>query len=218
MKLLPVGLRKVLKCQAKDLRQRWAMRAWSRLLHKHGISADKPALLHVGCGPINAHGFINIDARPQPHVHIVTRNLFKLWMIPDASADLIYMCHVLEHVGHNDSMSTLREMYRILRPGGVLRISVPDLDLLIAAYQGSGHQIRAIERALMGGQDYRFNFHYAAFNAEHLRNLLLTGGFRTTREWNPLDCEHHDFADWASRPISWNGRDFPVSLNLEGVK
>jgi SAM-dependent methyltransferase len=128
------------------------------------------------------------------------------------------MCHVLEHVGHSQSLSTLREMHRILRPGGVLRISVPDFDLLVEAYQASGRQIPAIERALMGGQDYQFNFHYSAFNAERLRTLLLKGGFRATRPWNPLACTHHDFEDWASRPISWKGQEFPVSLNLEGVK
>lgn len=199
--------------KAKRIEHEWSDRA--KQLPR---STDGKVMLHIGCGDIDAPGFINLDARPQPHVHIVTTNLFRLTMIPDNVVDLIYMSHVLEHVSHRDITSTLREMHRILKRGGVLRISVPDFDHILTIYQSTGHDITSIEQPLMGGQDYAFNFHYTVFNGAHLRKMMMNSGFRETRSWNPNDCENHAFEDWASRKISWANREFEISLNLEAVK
>jgi predicted SAM-dependent methyltransferase len=57
----------------------------------------KPVLINVGCGSKNYPGFINVDAVSAPHVDIVTNNISVL-PFDDNHADLIYMCHVLEHV------------------------------------------------------------------------------------------------------------------------
>jgi predicted SAM-dependent methyltransferase len=177
-----------------------------------------PIRLHIGCGDIDAPGFLNIDARPAPHVHIVTSSLFRLSMVPDGVADMVYMCRVLEHVPLDKVVATLKEMHRVLRPDGILRLSVPDLDLMIDAYQATGRRVGAIERALMGGQNHAYNFHYGVFNAERLRDHLLASGFRQTHRWDARNCEHHDFDDWASREMVWKELRFPISLNIEGVK
>ena len=115
-------------------------------------------------------------------------------------------------------IATVREMHRLLKTGGVLRISVPDFDKIIDIYQATGHDITAIEQPLMGGQDYPFNYHYATFNDAHLRQAMLKGGFRETGTWDPLHCAYHEFDDWASRKILWSGREFEISLNIEATK
>ena len=112
----------------QNLRARRLRVRWQALVHRLPRTPEGEALLHIGCGDINARHFINIDARDKPHVHIVTKDLFKLDLIPSGFADLIYMSHVLEHVGHRSVVSVLKEMRRILKPGGVLRISVPDFE------------------------------------------------------------------------------------------
>ena len=218
-------LKQWLKRIAQSLRDIWARHEakkikhkWSALAKRLPRSTDGKMLLHIGCGEINAPGFINLDAMSQPHVHIVTTNLFRLTMIPDNVADLIYMSHVLEHVSHRDIVATLREMHRILKDGGVLRISVPDFDSIIDIYQATACDIKAIEQPLMGGQGHPFNFHYAVFNDAHLRRTMLESGYRETRTWNPEDCDYHDFDDWASRNISRDSREFAISLNIEAIK
>lgn len=175
-------------------------------------------MLHIGCGDIDAAGYINIDARPQAHVHITATSLFELEMIPSGVADLIYMSHVLEHVGHRQVVSTLREMHRILKKGGVLRISVPDFDSVLDIYMATDKDVSSIEQPLMGGQDYPFNFHYAVFNAKNLTAKLLQSGFNSTRTWQPNEVSDHDFEDWASRSVVLQGQAFPISLNIEAVK
>lgn len=116
-------LRQLLRRIVAEWRSRQVERRWARHLERLPQGADGKILLHIGCGDIDAPGFVNLDARPQPHVHIVTTNLFKLSMIPDGAVDLIYMSHVLEHVSHLDVVSAMREFRRILRPDGVLRVS-----------------------------------------------------------------------------------------------
>ncbi len=192
-------------------------RHWIALVNSVPNRQEK-VLLHIGCGDIDATGYINIDARPQPHIHIVSKSLFRLTEIPDNVADMIYMCHVLEHVSHREIVPTLREMHRILKAGGVLGISVPDFEKVIEIYNASGRDIGSIQGPLMGGQDYAFNYHYTAFNESHLRRSLEKSGFSQSLTWDPFNCEHHDFDDWASRNISWEGREFPISLNIEAVK
>lgn len=172
-------------------------------------------LLHIGCGEIDAPHFINIDARPYPHIHIVTRNLFDLRNIPDSTIALVYMCHVLEHVPHSRVRDVLFEVRRVLKPEGVLRLSVPDFNLLISIYHETGNQIDAVEPPLMGGQDYPENFHYTIFNADKLTKLLQSVGMVNVRMWDPQLCDHHNFFDWANRQHPYKDREFAVSLNME---
>jgi SAM-dependent methyltransferase len=52
----------------------------------------------------------------------------------DGSADAVYHSHVLEHLDREDAPGFLRECWRVLKPGAVLRVVVPDLELLAARY------------------------------------------------------------------------------------
>lgn len=191
---------------------------WRQRLAGLPSTPDGKRLLHIGCGGINSPEFINLDARAMPHVHIVSKNIFDLRMISDSSLDLIYMSHVLEHVPRNSVLQTIKELGRVLKPGGTLRISVPDFDHIVHLYTESGNDINSIAPALMGGQNYQFNFHYSVFNQSHLSDLLAKGGFHQIEGWDPIHCEHHDFEDWASRYIYLEERPFPISLNLEARK
>lgn len=178
---------------------------------------DNKVYIHLGCGPINAEGFINIDVLPYSHVHYI-RQVDDLSIFPDEYADLIYASHVLEHLSYHDVPRVLREWYRVLKKGGILRISVPDFDKIIKIYFAEQEDITAIIGPLMGGQDHPFNFHKAVFNEKYLKELLLSSGYRQVRQWDPDRVEMHDFEDWASRPIRIGEKKYPISLNIEAVK
>lgn len=93
-------------------------------------SIPEKVLVHIGCGEINIPEFINIDAQPLAHVHIVTDDITRLADFGDDTVDLIYMCHFLEHIKQSDIMPVLIEMKRVLTKGGILRLSAPDFDRL----------------------------------------------------------------------------------------
>ena len=181
------------------------------------VNKDNKVYIHLGCGEINAPGFINIDAIPFPHVHHV-RNGDDLSIFPGKYADLIYVSHVLEHFGHNELTGVLSEWYRVLKEWGILRLSVPDFDKIINIYVAEGNDIQSIMSRLMGGQTSVYNFHKSVFNDKYLRQLLLSVGFTEVREWHTEKVELHSFDDWASRAIDINGRKYPISLNLEAIR
>lgn len=179
---------------------------------------DGKVLLHIGCGKTNSPEFINIDARPLAHVHVVTDDITSLPDFSNGTVDMVYMCHILEHIKRKDLKKVLLEMKRVLKIGGVLRLSVPDFDKLIEVYNASNKDINAISHQLMGGQDHEYNIHYSVFNYGRLTELLQEIGFQKVVSWDPDNCMYHDFKDRASRKMKANGKEFMISLNLEAVK
>lgn len=181
-------------------------------------NSDGKVLVHIGCGTTNSPEFINVDARPLAHVHIATDDITSLTDFQTGTVDLVYMCHILEHIKECDLRRVLSEMKRVLKVGGVLRLSVPDFDRLVEVYDASGKEISAISKQLMGGQDHEYNFHYAVFNQRRLSELLKEVGFRDVVPWDPDNCKHHDFKDRASRRMKVGGDEIMISLNLEAMK
>ena len=53
---------------------------------------------------------------------------------PDRTFDCVYHSHVFEHIDRDDALPFLKECFRVLKPGGVLRVVVPDLEVLTRNY------------------------------------------------------------------------------------
>jgi predicted SAM-dependent methyltransferase len=208
----------------KRQREKMEARARMRRLAKNPPPMPKldgsegPVRLHIGCGDVHIPGFVNIDARAMPHVHIVTEDLFTLGQFPNASVDFIYMSHLLEHVRRQDQHKVLAEMARVLKPGGTLRLGVPDFDLLVQMYLDTGRNTEAIEGILMGGQDYEYNYHYMIYNEASLTAALRRAGFSSVRRWDPTHDPLHPLPDQCDRLAQWGGKTYPFSLNLEGIR
>jgi SAM-dependent methyltransferase len=62
------------------------------------------------------------------------------------SAEVVYSSHMLEHLTRDAARRVLAEALRVLEPGGILRLAVPDLALLVAEYVNEGDADRLIER------------------------------------------------------------------------
>jgi SAM-dependent methyltransferase len=173
--------------------------------------------LHLGCGDIAHPDFVNIDGIPAKHIHYV-RAIDKLSPFQDNSVDLVYASHCLEHFSHLKITNVLREWHRVLKINGILRLSVPDFNLILDIYNNNSQEINTIMAPLMGGQDYKLNIHYSVFTCSSLTALLTQVGFREVRRWQPGSSELTTFEDWSNRKIQVSGKEYPVSLNLEAVK
>jgi len=178
---------------------------------------DGKVLIHLGCGPINDSRWINVDLLYLPHIHYI-QDITNLDNFPDNSADIIYVCHAFEHISHRSLVEILVGWKRVLQPNGVLRLSVPDFDCITSIYNAEKKDIKSIVKPLMGGQDHEFNFHYSIFNGIYLSDLLQRAGFREIRRWDPASAPYHGFQDWSSKLYPINGREYPISLNVEAVK
>jgi len=93
--------------------------------------------LHIGCGPNVLGGWLNSDLYPH-RTDILHLDATKLFPFGDRQFDYVFSEHVLEHIPVDGGMSMLRECFRVLKPGGTLRISTPDLSFLINLYPGAG--------------------------------------------------------------------------------
>ena len=173
--------------------------------------------LHLGCGAVNHPSFINIDELVAPHIHYV-RSIDNLSPFKDNSVDLIYACHCLEHFSYIKVPDVLAGWFRVLKENGILRLSVPDFDLILNIYQENGNEINTIIGPLMGGQVDYIDFHKTVFNRASLEELLRSIGFRNIKEWQPNHRELTTFNDWSTRQILINGSYYSVSLNFEGTK
>jgi len=97
--------------------------------------------LNLACGADYKEGWINqdFDRRVRADVYC---DLEEMLPIPDASFDLVYACHILEHISKLQNLKA--EIYRILKPGGVLACVVPHY-LSLDAW-GNPQHIRAFSR------------------------------------------------------------------------
>lgn len=88
--------------------------------------------LHIGCGDIYFDGWVNIDfdSDKADLKHDLTEPL----PYGDNTVDFIHSEHFLEHLPVKDGLKLLGECRRVLRPGGVLRIGVPNLSYLLFRY------------------------------------------------------------------------------------
>lgn len=173
--------------------------------------------IHVGSGPINLQGWVNIDARPASHIHLTSEG-FSLKEFADGEIEEIYMCHVLEHFSFQEVRSILKNFRKKLQPGGVLRLSVPDFDKLIKIYKANNNRLEVVKYALMGGQDYEYNYHKCVFNKHSLSQMLAENKFGNVQEWNTLDDFGVSLTDWSDHDFKTPGGSFPVSLNIKAIK
>lgn len=184
----------------------WAAVAPVRRLNLSAEIARRAMVnIHFGCGTIADERFINIDARAMRHVHLVTRSPL-LSPFARNSADLIYACHVFEHLSFHDQRKVLSRWLEILKPGGRIMLSVPDFDKLVDKFIANNRDPSSIQAPLMGGQDYPGNFHFAIFTAPHLTSLLKDSGFVSIASWHPRDevswPKDHSWSDWVSLNLS----------------
>ena len=70
--------------------------------------------------------------------HIKYGDATKGLPIKGGSVDVVYSSHMLEHLDRNAADGFLKEAFRVLRPGGVIRIAVPDIKKQVAQYHESG--------------------------------------------------------------------------------
>ena len=87
----------------------------------------------MGCGWRNfGSDWIHIDGGDYDHLDY--NNITHLQNFDDNSVDLIYASHVLEYFDRQEVIKVLKEWQRVLRPGGVLRLAVPDFDSMARLY------------------------------------------------------------------------------------
>jgi SAM-dependent methyltransferase len=121
---------------------------------------------------------------PRPtYYEILRRNVFVHHNLtygiplPDATVDFLYSSHFLEHLDQTSARKLLAECFRVLRPEGVIRIAVPDLEYALEMYR-RGEKERMLHDLFYGGTGAGFSQHRFAYDFEMLAAALRDAGFR----------------------------------------
>jgi len=156
-----------------------------------------------------------IDIESRPEVDYIA-NASDLSQFASNSADAIYASHVLEHFYYglnNELINTLTEWHRVLKPGGQLFISVPDLRTLCWLYLNPNLmplERHHLMRIIFGGQTNIHDVHKVGFDFEILAMYLEEVGFQ---EYEQIS-EFNLFKDCSSIRIL----DTLISLNVVAKK
>jgi len=174
-----------------------------------------PQRLHLGCGGRRADGYCNVDITPQDSVDVVD-DVSKLSRFPNAYARSIYACHVLEHFSHREVPEILDHWFRVLMPGGEIRISVPDIDRIVRIYTKNWAHFQTDGNSpwiglLYGGQLDEYDFHKTGFNFCWMKHLLSNAGFVDIREY---PHEPHFIAGFRDASLAHEPFDDFLSLNV----
>jgi SAM-dependent methyltransferase len=139
--------------------------------------------LNWGCGPHTPSGWVNSDIEAGPGVGCVA-DIRRGLPFPDEHFDFIVSIHVLPELAYPELIPALQELRRVLKPGGTLRLSLPDLDLAIDAYRN-----RDIDYFLIPDEDARtisgklivqllwYGRSRSMFTWEYTRELLERAGY-----------------------------------------
>lgn len=89
--------------------------------------------LQIGAFTNILEGWLNTDIHPQS-LKSVTLDATKKFPFPDQAFSYIFSEHQLEHIAYDKGFFMLKECFRILKPGGKIRIAMPSLDRLLQLY------------------------------------------------------------------------------------
>jgi predicted SAM-dependent methyltransferase len=168
--------------------------------------------LHIG-GKEKRDGWTILDALPGPAVDYVG-NCNDLSFLADESCSEVYASHVFEHLGYNGELQdTLRGIHRVLKPSGILRASVPDLETLCRLFLSpslDGPARYQVMRLMFGGRTTEYDVHHVGLTFQFLTTFLNVAGFCTVRRV----AEFGLFRDTSTLRFA----GVPISLNVEAQK
>jgi predicted SAM-dependent methyltransferase len=178
---LSPSLRMNLRLILTDL-LRWRERGRSARL-------SSPLRLHLGSGFERKPGWTNVDLFGYGDIAL---NLTRPLPVPSGSAESIFHEHLLEHLTLRQGVAVLSECYRILQPGGVLRIGVPDTGSYIRSYIQGGRGLIEMVRPgrptpLIAMQEIFYWYgHRSMYDFETLAMTCRAVGFANEIEQRPF--------------------------------
>ena len=146
------------------------------------LQSMSPLRLHLGSAANRLPGWVNVDLLRSSRGLDLYWDLRRPLPFRDASVDAIFSEHLLEHLPYPAGVGLLRECRRVLRPGGIARVGVPDLDRYIASYLGRDDIIERVRpgrptRALALGEPFFLYGHRCMYDFETMQRALLDAGF-----------------------------------------
>jgi len=171
-----------------------------------------PVRLHIG-GRQSKPGWTILNIQSGPGVDVVG-SCTDLGAFADGSVDEIYASHVYEHLGLRQELpKALSEASRVLKSGCLLRVSVPDIEILCRLFlhpQLSTRDRLHVIMHMFGAQEDAHDFHRVGLSMDILGEYLRGSGFTDIRRVEDFGL-FDDFSTFRRFGV-------PISLNLEATR
>ena len=196
------------------------------------------AKLQLGCGTFPIDGWLNTDrTRGLCKKGIIYLDVTKPFNIPNSSFDYVYSEHLFEHLTHKEQKSMLMECHRILKPGGIIRISTPNIEFLIDLYlhpekeinkayiEFDAHRTRQPNNSVYAINHFHTDWgHKIIHSPESLTNILVRTGFKNICQCEVGESKHALLINVEQHKQHFNNADSKYDFNrlqtmvLEGEK
>jgi predicted SAM-dependent methyltransferase len=206
-RVVPEPVRPLLARAATDLMRARERRRAARL-------STSALRLHLGSAALVKEGWVNIDF--VGHRADLAWNLLRPLPFSSASAEAVFHEHVLEHFSARDGLWLLEECFRVLRPGGVMRVGVPDAGAYAKSYIEGG--VGIIQTARPGRPTPMIAFaelvyshgHRWMYDGETLALFMSAAGFK--------DVEQRSFGESAISPVPDSAYRRAETIYVEGTR
>ncbi len=192
--------------------------------------------LQIGAGYNMLDGWLNVDFNPytrQPGQLYL--NATRRFPFGDATFDCVFSEHMIEHIWWQDGQTMLKESHRVLKPGGKIRISTPNLASITSLLDLPRTPIKeqylklSTDKHIPHSIGYRPGFvinnffwdfgHFFVYDAETLELALCTAGFADIQRWQPMQSDDPNFTGIEShQKIVGDEVNVFESIIMQGVK
>ena len=174
--------------------------------------------LNWGCGNWKMAGWINSDIKDEPGVDIVC-DIREGIPLPDDDLDYAVSIHALPEIPYENLVGAIAELRRVIKPGGVLRLGLPDVERGIRAFLANDRDYFLIpdkDAATIGGklvtQLVWYGWSKTLFTYDFTEELLVKAGFREI-----VACSFHETKSRFPEIVELDSRE-RESFFVEGVK
>ena len=178
--------------------------------------------LNVGCGWRDfGDDWIHVDGGDYPHLQSTDIYLNDY---EKNCSEVIYASHVVEYFDREEIKELLSSWKRVLKSGGILRVSVPNFAAIVSLYV-KGYEPYELEDFLgplygkmrMGKDTI---YHKTAYDFKSLKKILEEAGFKKVRHYDWMETEHSQFDDHSQAYLPHMDKENGtlISLNVECSK
>jgi predicted SAM-dependent methyltransferase len=169
----------------------WVGPLVSRPYLKKWLASPGPHVLNLGGGGVLSNRWLTADVTARADVFM---NVTKPLPLPDATVDVVYSEEVVEHISRAAGRQMLAECFRVLKPGGTLRLTTPSLDYFAKQALSNPAAVQQINDIFFG-HGHQFIYSEAA-----LRQVLAETGYVNIQSSSYRDAKAK-YGSFDSHPV-----------------
>lgn len=173
-------------------------------------------LLEVGCGQKRRwENSVTLDVNPRTVADVIQDLNIVPYPFPDNHFDIVIAEHILEHL--NNVVQVVEELYRILKPGGILYVEVPHFSnsgFFTDPTHVHAFSTRSFDYFVPGTKLHEYNYSHATFKKRHV-TLDINAQNPIKRAWGKWINQNHEYYE---RRLAFIFPKQTINYELEAIK